>query len=234
MAREAIRHVNKGSIYRAVDTLNGTEVIIKEARPHVSVNETGKDVRDMLRAEARALEKIGPVGVAPRLVMLFEQDQHLFLAEELVPGISLRNWVGTRLSESGGRRPVLEALEMAERLVELMDGAHRAGLILRDFTPNNIMVLPDDQLRLIDLELAVLAEEQEERSPRAGTPGYGAPEQMEGAPPAVEADYYSLGASICCVFTGLAPYLLPDVPKVRPLRERLDIRRQEGMPASLR
>jgi lantibiotic modifying enzyme len=30
-----------------------------------------------------------------------------------------------------------------------------------------------------------------------------------------------LGASICCVFAGIAPYFLPDVPKARPLQERL-------------
>lgn len=110
---------------------------------------------------------------------------------------------------------------MADRLVDLMDAAHRAGLILQDFTPNNIMVLPDGQLRLIDLELAVLAEEQDEKPPRAGTPGFAAPEQMEGAPPAVEADYYSLGATICCVVTGTNPYFMEDVPKTRTLRERL-------------
>jgi len=220
LVREAIRHVNKGSIYRAVDTLSGADVIIKEARPHVSADETGKDVRDLLRAEARALEKIGPLGVAPRLLMLFEQSEHLFLAEELVPGISLHQWAGTRLHERG-RRHLPEALEMAERLVDLMDAAHRAGLIVRDFTSNNIMVLSDGQLRLIDLELAVVAGEEEEKPLRAGTPGYAAPEQMDGAPAAVEADYYSLGATICCAVTGTAPCFLDDEPKVRPLRERL-------------
>ncbi|MGH8903338.1 MAG: class IV lanthionine synthetase LanL [Egibacteraceae bacterium] len=221
LAREAIRHVNKGSVYRAVDTQTGADVIIKEARPHVAADDTGKDVRDLLRAEARALEKIGPLGVAPRLLMLFEQSQHLFLAEDLVPGVPLRQWVLDRIRDAGWRRHVPEALEMADRLVELMDVAHQAGLILRDFNPNNIMVLPDGQLRLIDLELTVVAGEQEEKLTGAGTPGYGAPEQLEGEPPAVEADYYSLGATICFVVTGDTPYFLEDTPKARPLRERL-------------
>jgi len=81
LVREAIRHVNKGGVYRAVDTLTGADVIIKEARPHVAADPTGKDVRDLLRAEARALEKAGPFGASPRMLMLFEQSEHLFLAE---------------------------------------------------------------------------------------------------------------------------------------------------------
>ncbi len=220
LVREAIRHVNKGGVYRAVDTETGADVIIKEARPHVAADDTGKDVRDLLRAEARALEKVGPLGAAPQLLLLFEQSQHLFLAEDLVPGVSLREWVLDRIRHGGWRRHVPGTLEMANRLVELMDVAHSAGLILRDFTPNNIMVLPDDQLRLIDLELTVLAGEGEELL-GAGTPGFGAPEQMAGGPAAVEADYYSLGATICFVVTGSTPDFVADVPKTRPLRERL-------------
>jgi serine/threonine protein kinase len=220
LVREAIRHVNKGGVYRAVDTHTGADVIIKEARPRVAADDTGKDVRDLLRAEARALEKIGPLGAAPRMLMVFEQSQHLFLAEELVPGVSLREWVLDRIRHGGWRRHVPGTVEMADRLVALMDVAHSAGLILRDFNPNNIMVLPDGQLRLIDLELAVSSGEQEELM-GAGTPGYGAPEQMKGGPAAVEADYYSLGATICFVITGSTPDFLADVPKDRPLRERL-------------
>jgi serine/threonine protein kinase len=221
LVREAIRHVNKGGVYRAVDTQTGADVIIKEARPHVAADHTGKDVRDLLRTEARALEKIGPLGAAPRLLALFDQSEHLFLAEELVPGVSLREWVLDRIRHGGWRRHVPGTLEMVDRLMELMELAHTAGLILRDFNPSNIMVLPDQQLRLIDLELTVLSGGREKELMGAGTPGYGAPEQMEGGPAAVEADYYSLGATICFVVTGNTPDFLVDVPKDRPLRERL-------------
>jgi tRNA A-37 threonylcarbamoyl transferase component Bud32 len=221
LVREAIRHLNKGGVYRAVDTRSGADVVIKEARPHVAADETGKDVRDRLRAEARALEQIQPLGVAPRVVMLFEQSEHLFLAEEFVPGVPLRQWVTDQIRDSGWRRHVPTGLDMADRLIALLEVAHQAGLILRDFNPNNIMVLPDGQLRLIDLELAVTAGEHEEKPIRAGTPCYSAPEQLEGSSPAIEADYYSLGATICFVVTGDAPYFLEDVPKTRPLRERL-------------
>jgi len=221
LVRKAIRHANKGGVYWALDTRTGTEAILKEARPHVAVDAAGRDVRDLLRGEARALEALGPDGPAPRLLALFEQSGHLFLAEERVPGESLREWVLDRIRAGGWRRDIPDALRMARRLVELMDVAHRAGLVLRDFTPNNIMVRPDGELYLIDLELAVLPETDDDAPGGAGTPGYAAPEQMRGAPAAVEADYYSLGANICFLLTGSTPDLLPEFPEPRPQRERL-------------
>lgn len=222
LAREAIRYTNKGGIYRTVDTQGGGDAIVKEARPHVDVDESGRDVRDMLRAEARALEVIGPLGVAPRLLSLFEQSGHLFLAEELVPGVPLRQWVLDRIRDGGWQRHIPEVGEKVDRLVTLMEVAHQAGVVLRDFNPNNIMVRPDGELRLIDLELAVVAGEKDEKLTRAGTPGYVAPEQMEGARAAFAADYYSLGATICFVVTGSTPSFLAEEPEPRPLRERLD------------
>ena len=208
LVREAIRHANKGGVYRAVDTETGAQAIIKEARPHVAADMRGRDVRDLLRAEARALERLGPLGVAPRMLKLFEESGHLFLAEEHVPGASLRDWVLDRIRAGGWRRHVPGAGQMAERLIELLALAHRAGLILRDFSPNNVMVLPDGQPRLIDLELTVMPGEDAQLG--VGTPGHSAPEQMAGAPAAFEADYYSLGANICFVLTGSTPILLPD------------------------
>lgn len=222
LVKEAIRHLNKGGVYRAIDTRTGADVVLKEARPHVAADDTGKDVRDLLRAEARALEKVGPRGAAPRMLALFEQGRHLFLAEELVPGVSLREWVLDRIRHCGWRRQIPGAVEMANRLVALMSVAHSSGLILRDFNPNNIMVLPDGELRLIDLELAVSSGDVDDTQTGAGTPGYSAPEQMEGASAAIEADYFSLGATVCFLMTGSTPAFLADTPKSRSLRDRLE------------
>lgn len=221
LTQEAIRHSNKGGIYRAVDTRTGSGVVIKEARPHVATDEAGRDARDLLRGEARALEMIGPLGVAPRVLALFEQGQHLFLAEDLVPGLPLRDWIPDLVRTTGWRRSVPEPLALLHRLVDLMATVHQAGLIVRDFNPNNIMVLPERELRLIDLELAVPADCSADERVHVGTPGYAAPEQMAGAQPAFEADYYSLGATLCFVLTGDSPFLLDEVPQSRSLRERL-------------
>ncbi|TDD38673.1 hypothetical protein E1287_05180 [Actinomadura sp. KC06] len=219
--REAIRHTNKGGVYRAVDTRTGDPVVIKEARPHVAADENGADIRDRLRAEARALAAVEHLGLAPRPLELFTQSGHLFLAQEMIPGTSLRQWTADLIADSGWGPHLPEALEIAHRLAGLMQEAHDARLILRDFNPNNIMVRPDGTPVLIDLELAVTAGDPEQGPLRAGTPGYAAPEQMDGASPHPAADHFGLGATLCHVITGGPPFLLDEVPATRPVTERL-------------
>ncbi|MFI2737429.1 class IV lanthionine synthetase LanL [Streptomyces sp. NPDC018711] len=218
--REAIRQTNKGGVYRGSDVRTGAGVVIKEARPHVEGDASGGDVRDWLRAEARTLEKLTGTGLAPEAVALFEHGGHLFLAQDEVPGVTLRTWVAEHFRDVGGERYRADALAQVARLVDLVAAAHARGLVLRDFTPGNVMVRPDGELRLIDLELAVL--EAEAALPtRVGTPGFSAPERLADAPVRPTADYYSLGATACFVLAGKVPNLLPEEPSDRPTEQRL-------------
>ncbi|MGW1250963.1 class IV lanthionine synthetase LanL [Streptomyces sp. NPDC002535] len=218
--REAIRHTNKGGVYRGTDTGTGAPVVIKEARPHVEADASGCDVRDWLRAEARILEKLKGTGLAPEPLALFEHAGHLFLAQEEVPGITLRNWVAEHFRDAGAERYRAEAPAQVERLVDLVAAAHAQGCVLRDFTPGNVMVRPDGELRLIDLELAVLDDEAALPT-RVGTPGFSPPERLDDAPVSPTGDYYSLGATACFVLAGKVPNLLPDEPATRTAEQRL-------------
>ncbi|MFE5536262.1 class IV lanthionine synthetase LanL [Streptomyces sp. NPDC056519] len=216
--REAIRHTNKGGVYRGSDVTTGAPVVIKEARPHVDADASGRDVRDWLRAEARTLQRLHGTGLTPELLATFEHGGHLFLAEEEVPGIPLRTWVAEHFRDVGTERYRADALSQAARLVDLVSEAHAHGCVLRDFTPANIMVRPDGALRLIDLELAVL--DDDALPTEVGTPGFSAPERLTGAPVAVTADYYSLGATLCFVLVGKVPHLLLEEPATRTSEQR--------------
>ncbi|MEU5986135.1 class IV lanthionine synthetase LanL [Streptomyces sp. NPDC047434] len=217
--REAIRHTNKGGVYRGRDVTTGAPVVIKEARPHVEGDASGSDVRDWLRAEARTLERLKGTGLAPEPLAMFDMGGHLFLAQEEVPGVPLRTWVAERFRDVGGERYRAEALAQIGRLVDLVEAAHAHGCVLRDFTPGNVMVRPDGELRLIDLELAVL-EDDVPLPTRVGTPGFSAPERLVDAPVSPTADYYSLGATVCFVLGGKVPNLLPEGPVTRPAEQR--------------
>ncbi|MFJ5097197.1 class IV lanthionine synthetase LanL [Streptomyces sp. NPDC088557] len=218
--REAIRHTNKGGVYRGTDVTTSAPVVIKETRPHVEADSSGNDVRDWLRAEARALEKLKGTGLAPEALAMFTHGGHLFLAQEEVPGVPLRNWVAEHFRDTGSERYRADALELVARLVDLVAAAHAHGCVLRDFTPGNVMVRPDGELRLIDLELAVLTED-DPLPTRVGTPGFSAPERLVDAPVSPTADYYSLGATACFVMAGKVPNLLEEEPADRPAEQRL-------------
>ncbi|MFJ2931244.1 class IV lanthionine synthetase LanL [Streptomyces sp. NPDC087219] len=218
--REAIRHTNKGGVYRGSDVRTGALVVIKEARPHVEADASGHDVRDWLRAEARTLEKLKGTGLAPEPLALFEHGGHLFLAQDEVPGVTLRTWVAEHFRDAGAERYRADAPAQVGRLVDLVAAAHARGCVLRDFTPGNVMVRPDGELRLIDLELAVL-EDETALPTRVGTPGFSPPERLTGAPVSPTGDYYSLGATACFVLAGKVPNLLPEEPATRAMEQRL-------------
>ena len=128
-------------------------MIIKAARPHVAGDVRGHDARDLLRHEAAMLERLSLLGIVPQPLALFEQAGHLFLAQERVPGVTLRRWVNDALAGAGVLPPP-GAIALGEKLAGALEQAHGAGVVIRDFTPNNAMVLPDGGIRLIDLELA--------------------------------------------------------------------------------
>ncbi|MFG1807656.1 class IV lanthionine synthetase LanL [Streptomyces sp. NPDC049040] len=201
----AIRHASKGGVYRATDERDGGEVVVKQARAHVGGLLDGTDARDRLRQEARMLQLTAPLGLFPAMVALIEEDGHLFLVQESVPGVSLHQWARDRADRGGPS--VDDALDVARRLVSAVDAVHRAGLVLRDLKPSNVMVIPSGALRLIDAEYVV--ERDRERTP-AHTPAFAAPEVTRSGGgravpipvPEPSADLFSLGVTLFCATTG--------------------------------
>lgn len=209
LVQGALRHANKGGTYLAEDGQTGARVVIKEGRPHVATSAGGGDARDRVRHEARMLERVAPVGRAPRLVEVFDQQGHVFLVEEHVPAPSLRDIVADAFDPPGPGLPAADVARFAARLAGTMAAFHAAGVVLRDFNPNNLLVGPGDELTLVDLELAHPLGEAPPLV--AGTPGYASPEQLRGEPAGLPDDYWSLGATIAHVATGADPYLPAEV-----------------------
>jgi class IV lanthipeptide synthase len=237
LVHRAVRHSYRGGVYRATDQHRGTEVILKQARPYVMSWLTGTDARDTLRHEAEMLDLLGGSGLAPRKLALMTHQQHLFLAQELVPGVTLRRWVRDRaVREWQGRgAPPAEAVELAGQLVDLVVRVHALDVVLRDLSPSNVMVTPEGRLRLIDLEQAYRTGS---RAVRGFTPAYAAPEQLDaptfGPVEEATADLYGLGATILWLAGGVDPLLIADDPACRSNHERVSRlvhRMAEDMPS---
>ncbi|GAA3446198.1 class IV lanthionine synthetase LanL [Planomonospora venezuelensis] len=212
VVRRALRHSAKGGVFLAEDRLSGEQVVIKQARPHFGFTLQGQDDRDRLRHEARMLEIFGPLGVTSRKVDLFEQEGNLFLAQEYVEGKPLGSWAVDERREAPGRWQD-QALNVVRNLVAVVGAVHDQGYVLRDLTPNNVIVGDDSRCRLIDLETAAVP-----GTPvaKAHTPGFAPPEQVlapRHAPaPGIEVDLYALGASVFFLATGCVPVLGHDEP----------------------
>ncbi|MFC5724209.1 class IV lanthionine synthetase LanL [Streptomyces gamaensis] len=218
LVREAVRHANRGGVYRAYDERTGEDVLLKEARPHVGADVQGHDARDWLRHEADVLRRLAPQGVTPGLRDVFASAGHLFLVQDLVPGTSLHRWTVDAVQCGDGRIAVDAAWSLARELTGVVGRVHAAGFVLRDLKPGNVVMTPDRTPVLVDMECAADADGT---AHVAGTQGFTAPEYLDGperdavaAPPAPrpEVDCHSLGATLLHAVSGISPVLAPDTP----------------------
>ncbi|HEY1813885.1 MAG TPA: serine/threonine-protein kinase [Kofleriaceae bacterium] len=162
MIGERIGAGGMGEVYRAVDQTLKRTVAIKIMRP--------SNERDRLLAEAQAMAKLSH----PNVVVVHEAglvDARVFIAMELVEGGTLRAWITPERTW----REILGAFLAAGRGLVAV---HEAGLVHRDFKPDNVLVGVDGRVRVADLGLAASMTEQVQVV--GGTPRYMAPEQRAG------------------------------------------------------
>jgi eukaryotic-like serine/threonine-protein kinase len=200
-----------GVVYAAYDRNLDRRIALKLVRDPGR----GSTRRRFLR-EAKALAQLSH----PHVVAAFDigefRDQ-LFLAMELVPGQNLRDWLA---GTSRGRR---EVVEVYRRAGEGLAAAHAAGVVHRDFKPENCLIDERGRVRVADFGLALMAgavadEEsdagEEPASARltstgavVGTPAYMAPEQRSGCMPVdARADQFSFAVSLYEALCGERPF----------------------------
>lgn len=238
----AIRHTNRGGVFRAVDTMaDDARVIIKQARPYTDIQSDGRDARDMLLNEAKVLAGLQDTGLCARFVEDFTIHGEQFVVQSELAGQTLEDWV-LQSTAHGGELPLGTALACVDALVALLGQVHAAGIVLQDFSPGNVLRHEDGSQTLIDLETAA-------RVGEAGgelmTPGFSAPERRSARrsgdlrPAAFADDLYSLGAVICFLAVEQAPLLISDrAAAARPDRLRLrlwlDAAAEAGRPLARR
>ena len=165
------------------------------------------DRRERFQREARAVAALNH----PNIVTLYsveEEEGELFLTMELVQGQSLR-----ALLRDGPLAPS-RALALAAQVCEGLCTAHAAGILHRDLKPDNLIVGPDDRVKILDFGLAKLLNPLSSVEVDAlstpglalGTVGYMAPEQALGRPVDARADVFSLGVVLYQMLTGRPPF----------------------------
>jgi len=182
-----------GEVYGADDLKLGQRVALK-----FLPSEHGKNAgwRDQFYAEVRMARQVSHPNVC-RVYDVGESEGMLFLSMEFVDGEDLES-----LLRRIGRLPEDKAVEVAQQLCAGLAAAHRSGVLHRDLKPSNVMIDGMGRARITDFGLAIAAAEATHESGPAGTPGYLAPELLEGAGPSVQSDLYALGLVLYELFTG--------------------------------
>ena len=199
-----------GVVLRARDPRLDREVAIKTLPPHVAES---REHLERLQREARMLAALSHPNIAA--IHGLERDgERRFLVLELIEGESLAD----RLRR--GRRPIAEALELADQIAAGLAAAHDRGVVHRDLKPGNIMVRPDGQVKILDFGLAKTLQVDPEPlsdSPTVpadltatgavlGTPGYMSPEQARGEAAGRRADVWAFGCVLYELLAGRAPF----------------------------
>jgi tetratricopeptide (TPR) repeat protein len=203
-----------GVVYAAYDPELDRKVALKLLR--AGRGKRGEAQR--LLREAQAIARLSH----PHVVSLFDVGawgEEVFLAMEFVEGGTLTQW----LQAGRPRREVLKAFVAAG---EGLAAAHRAGLVHRDFKPDNVLVGEDGRVRVTDFGLArqasdlalegdslaaeaptgLLANTLTGTGALVGTPAYMAPEQHAGQAAEARSDQFSFCVALWEALYGERPF----------------------------
>lgn len=153
--------------------------------------------RERLRREAMALKKINHPGVCGIVDMELD-DTLAFIVTELIEGKNLKDDVA-----ANGRYVGDDLERLARKLIEATKAVHAAGIVHRDIKPTNVMVSAAGPV-LVDFGIAM--GEGESHVTRTGlvmgTPGFIAPEIIDGAESDDATDWWSVASVLAFAATG--------------------------------
>ena len=194
-----------GRVYLANDARLNRPVALKAVAPRLTSDPSN---RERLRREARAAAGLTDPGICT-VYALEEYEGELFIAAEYIEGRTLREEIAS------GRRPSgTEIVTTARGIAAALAGAHARGVIHRDLKPENVMRTLDGRLKILDFGLArtdvvsgeMSAAHLTQTGVIVGTPGYMAPEQLNGERGDVRVDVFAFGVLLYEYACGVHPF----------------------------
>jgi serine/threonine protein kinase len=187
-----------GDVYCAVDSRLNRLVAVKTLPSYMA-----KDEQRVQRfeQEARAIAGLNHPNICVLHDVGYDEGLHYLVFEYLVGEL-----LSDRLSRE--TQSLNQAMEYGTQIAEALDYAHERGIIHLDLKPSNIMLMRSG-VKLLDFGVAELRDPDEPTSnegagPRRrkpGTPGYMAPEQLDGGATDERTDIFAFGAVLYEIFT---------------------------------
>lgn len=175
-----------GEVWKARDKVLGRIVAVKILKEEYTGD---PGFLERFRAEARNTALLNHPGVA-NVFDYGEEDNSAYLVMELVPGSPLSSII-----EREGTLPPDRVLNFIAQTARALAAAHSQGLVHRDVKPGNLIITPDDRVKVTDFGIARLANQVPLTATGQvmGTAQYLAPEQATGQAATASSDMYSLG-----------------------------------------
>src|SRR5215469_15874558 len=212
-----------GVVYLGVDSAEAP-VAIKALHPGLAQE---SNARRRMAREVETMRRVRSRYVAEVLDADLDGETP-YIVTRHVPGLTLDEVVS-----SGGPLAGAALARLAYGLAEALSAVHAAGVVHRDLKPGNVM-MSDGQPVVIDFGIAQLPETTRLTLTGMfmGTPGYLAPEVIEGSDSGPASDVHSWGATVAFAATGRPPYGTGPFETIfyRIMHGAPDL---DGMPASL-
>lgn len=192
-----------GAVWRAHDELLDRPVALKEVLlPQWVTPEDREQTFARVLREARAAARLRH----PAVVTVYDvvtEDGHPWIAMELLPAVSLEERI-----RSAGPLPEREAARIGLQVLDALRVAHAAGIMHRDIKPANVMLLDDGGVVLTDFGIAQIEGDSQLTASGmlVGSPGFMAPERIQGLKAGAAADLWSLGATLYSAVEGRQPF----------------------------
>ncbi|MDT7547526.1 MAG: eukaryotic-like serine/threonine-protein kinase [Actinomycetota bacterium] len=196
-----------GTLYRARHTEIDRVVAVKELSPALHAV---PGLLERFRGEARVLATLDD----PHVVAVYdyvEEPDRAWIAEEWVPGASLREILAAR-----HRLAPEQALGAVRGALMGLAHAHGRGLLHRDISTGNVLADLAGESKLVDFGLAAPSGE----TGVLGTPAFVSPEAIRGEALGTQSDVYSAGAVLHLLLSGQPPF--PATTPVEALRRHLE------------
>jgi len=164
---------------------------------------TRKLIQDQFKRESSILATLDHYNL-PRITDFSVYNNREYLVMDYIEGETLEE----KIKKSGHPLDINFAMSALKQLIDVLEYLHGQDppVIFRDLKPANIMITPDDKVKLIDFGIARIFQSGKQKDTVVmGTPGYASPEQYGTSQSDVRSDIYGLGATIYYVLTGLDP-----------------------------
>lgn len=195
---QALEPIGSGTTSRvdkARDNVIGRTVALK-----TFIHTFDEDLEEQFLREAQLVGQLSHPAVIQLYDVGIDQQGIPFLVMEYVAGKTLEQFLET----SG---PTIQrACAWAADLANALALAHRAGIIHGDVKPGNILITPENKVKLGDFGIARLTTQHSASGQLRGTPAYLAPEQIQNEFQDQRSDQFSFGVVLYQMLTGIRPF----------------------------
>ncbi len=186
------------TVYRGMDQVLGRTVAIKTMLPQYA---TDPSFAARFKQEAQAAAALN----SPYIVSVYDWGKDgdtYYIIMEYLRGTDLKSGI-----RKHGALDCKKVAQIGSQIAQALSVAHNHDIIHRDIKPQNIMVQPDGNIKVMDFGIARAKNSHLTTDNSVlGTAHYVSPEQTQGKPLGPTTDFYSLGIVMYEAATGRVPF----------------------------